>query len=37
MSITQLRLRDEIEEEAFNKIAKYALNIKCRMKNVKNL
>jgi hypothetical protein len=36
-SITTIRLADEVDERSFNRLAKWAITVDCRMKNVKNI
>lgn len=36
-NITSIKLADEVDETSFNKLSKWAVNVECRMKNVKNL
>jgi hypothetical protein len=36
-NILNIRLRDEIDEISFNKLCKWAVNVECRMKNVKSI
>jgi hypothetical protein len=36
-NIHSIRLKDEIDEASFNKLAMWAVNIECRMKNVRNI
>lgn len=36
-SIHSIRLKDEIDEASFNKLAMWAVNVECRMRNVKNI
>lgn len=36
-NITTLTLHDEVDEQTFNKLAKYAVNIKGRLKNVRSI
>ena len=36
-SIGSLRFREEVDQHTFNKLAKYAVNVQGRMKNVRNL
>ena len=36
-NIVNLKLKDEVDEASFNKLAKWSVNLQCRMKNVKNI
>jgi len=36
-NIHSIRLRDEIDELTFNKLAMWAINVECRMKNVRHI
>ena len=36
-NIFSIKLKDEIDEKTFNKLAKWAINTECRMKNIKTL
>ena len=36
-NISTLKFHDEIDEQTFNKLAKYTINVKGRLKNVRSL
>ena len=36
-NISCIKLADEIDERTFNKLAKWAVEVECRMKNVRNV
>lgn len=36
-NIHTLKLREEIDEPTFNKLAMWAVNVECRMKNVRSI
>jgi hypothetical protein len=36
-NITSIKLSDEIDEKSFNKLSKWAVEVECRMKNIKNI
>ena len=36
-SIHSIKLKDEVDEISFNKLAMWAVNVKCRMKNVRKI
>jgi hypothetical protein len=36
-NIRSIKLKDEVDDKSFNKLSKWAVEVDCRMKNVKNL
>jgi hypothetical protein len=36
-NISRIKLADEVDERTFNKLAKWAVEVECRMKNVRNV
>lgn len=36
-NISSIRLKDEIDENTFNKLCKWAVEVECRMKNVRSV